>query len=72
MKLINKLKYALNQMILKVDGTLPPEKKRRDLMVEPNIQIFQASLTWKQEIIESLIHIFWLNKWRNAMKLNGD
>ena len=49
-------------MILKVDGTLPPEKKRRDLMVEPNIQIFQASLTWKQEIIESLIHIFWLNK----------
>ena len=33
---MNKLKSALNQMILIVDGTIPSEKIR-DLMIEPYI-----------------------------------
>ena len=33
---MNELRCALNQMIFKVDGTVPPEKIR-DLMIEPDI-----------------------------------
>ena len=39
---MNKLKSALNQMILIVDGTIPPEKIR-DLMIEPYITMINDS-----------------------------